>query len=353
MSKQNSRTPENFGEFALIEEIFQSGNEAMLLQLPKHDQVRIKNAVLLGIGDDGALLQTDPEEALAITTDMLVSGRHFFLNANPNDLGHKALAVNLSDLAAMGAKPLGFTLAISLPEANRAWLAGFAQGLFSLAQQFACPLIGGDTTAGPLTISITAFGSVSKKHALLRSSSKVNDDIWVSGTLGDARFALGVLRQEWNDQNHELGNAEKLHRPSPRVELGIALRGIANACCDISDGLLGDLSHILQPSQVGAEIKIDSLPCSSLLQTQGLALRRQCTAAGGDDYELCFTAAADQGEKIKKISQALNLPITRVGKVIADKNAQLILLDASNKPLAANETTKLLKSFDHFKREAN
>ena len=332
------------GEFDLIWRFFKAGSESMA-------QTQI-NQVLLGIGDDCALLQPDPAQSLAVTSDMLVEGRHFFAGANPEWLGHKALAVNLSDLAAMGAKPLGFTLALALPNANADWLAQFSQGLFRLAQQWQCPLIGGDTTQGPLTICITALGHVPANAAIKRSGAKVGDDIWVSGTLGDARLALGALRSEWLlDPSSLEAVLPRMHQPEPRIALGMQLRGIASSALDVSDGLLGDLGHILKASQVNAEVLIDQLPISRTLAQQTQDLRRQCAANGGDDYELCFTAPASKRMEVESLSTAL-LPLTRIGSINSASNGTeptLILRDASGNLLTAIESKRLTQSFDHFK----
>jgi thiamine-monophosphate kinase len=332
------------GEFDLIWRFFKAGSESMAQS--QTDQV------LLGIGDDCALLQPDPAQSLAVTSDMLVEGRHFFANANPEWLGHKALAVNLSDLAAMGAKPLGFTLALALPNANADWLAQFSQGLFRLAQQWQCPLIGGDTTQGPLTICITALGHVPNGAAIKRSGANVGDDIWVSGTLGDARLALGALRNEWLLDPSSLENVlPRMHQPEPRIALGLQLRGIASSALDVSDGLLGDLRHILTASQVNAEVLIDQLPISRTLAEQTQDLRRQCAANGGDDYELCFTAPASKRMEVESLSTAL-LPLTRIGSISSASNGAeptLILRDANGNPLTTADSMRLMQSFDHFK----
>ena len=332
------------GEFDLIWRFFKAGSESMA-------QTQI-NQVLLGIGDDCALLQPDAAQSLAVTSDMLVEGRHFFANANPEWLGHKALAVNLSDLAAMGAKPVGFTLALALPDANATWLAQFSQGLFRLAQQWQCPLIGGDTTQGPLTICITAFGHVPFGAAIKRSGAKVGDDIWVSGTLGDARLALGALRSEWLLDPSSLENVlPRMHQPEPRIALGLQLRGIASSALDVSDGLLGDLRHILTASQVNAEVLIDQLPISRTLAEQEVSLRRQCAANGGDDYELCFTAPASKRMEVESLSTA-PLPLTRIGSISSASNGTeptLILRDANGNLLTTAESMRLMQSFDHFK----
>jgi thiamine-monophosphate kinase len=321
------------GEFDLIWRFFKAGSEFMAQN--QTDQV------LLGIGDDCALLQPDAAQSLAVTSDMLVEGRHFFAGANPEWLGHKALAVNLSDLAAMGAKPAGFTLALALPRADSDWLAQFSQGLFRLAQQWQCPLIGGDTTQGPLTICITALGHVPAAAAIKRSGAKVGDDIWVSGTLGDARLALGALRSEWPLDHSSLETIlHRMHQPEPRIALGIQLRGIASSALDVSDGLLGDLSHILKASQVNAEVLIDQLPTSSTLAKQTERLRRQCAANGGDDYELCFTAPKNKRVEIESLGTVL-LPLSRIGSITSDTNGAkptLILRDANGNLLSAADS---------------
>jgi thiamine-monophosphate kinase len=296
----------------------------------------------LGVGDDCALLTTSPGTQLAISTDMLVEGRHFFPNADPKALGHKCLAVNLSDLAAMGAKPLAFTLAFSLPEARAEWLAAFAEGLFTLADQHDCELIGGDTTKGPLNICITVFGEVSNKDALRRDAAVAGDDIWVSDTLGDARLALAALLNEVLLGNIELESAAaRLHMPTPRVALGLALRGIAHAALDISDGLIGDLGHILDRSKVGATLNVDALPAGPVLAQQSQALRRHFTLAGGDDYELCFTAAPAQRDAVLAAATAAGVPVTRVGTI--DALPGIRLQDVHGAPLDLK-----LNSFDHF-----
>jgi thiamine-monophosphate kinase len=332
------------GEFDLIWRFFKAGSESMAQT--QTDQV------LLGIGDDCALLGPDAAQSLAVTSDMLVEGRHFFSNANPEWLGHKALAVNLSDLAAMGAKPVGFTLALALPNANADWLAQFSQGLFRLAQQWQCPLIGGDTTQGPLTICITALGHVPFGAAIKRSGANVGDDIWVSGTLGDARLALGALRSEWPlNQSSLEAVLPRMHEPQPRIALGMQLRGIASSALDVSDGLLGDLRHILKASQVNAEVMIDQLPTSLTLVEQTEDLRRQCAANGGDDYELCFTAPKNKRTEIESLSTTL-LPLTRIGSISSASNGTeplLILRDTNGNQLTAADSVRLMQSFDHFK----
>lgn len=309
------------------------------------------DALTLGIGDDCALIKPLVGEEIAITSDMLVEGRHFFANANPEQLGWKALAVNLSDLAAMGAKPMGFTLSIALPEVNSSWLESFSKGLFSIAQHYSCPLIGGDTTAGPLTISITAFGSIPIGKAIRRSGAKVDDDIWVSGELGDARLTLAALRHEINLSKDDLNSIEhRMHQPTPRIELGGALKGLANAALDVSDGLLGDLKHILNQSQVDAEIELSALPKSATLQKQTIEIQNQFAACGGDDYEICFTASKAQRDAIDQLSKSLKLPLTRIGQITPKKNStpKIKVINELGKLLSDEDAASLLKSFDHF-----
>jgi thiamine-monophosphate kinase len=331
------------GEFDLIQRFFKTGADAM--------QSNKGGVIALGIGDDCALLNPVAGQEIAITSDMLVEGRHFFANTDPEQLGRKALAVNLSDLAAMGAKPIGFTLAIALPTADTAWLEAFSKGMFALANEYSCPLIGGDTTAGPLTISITAFGSTPSGKAIRRSGAKAGDDIWISGTVGDARLALAALRHEINLSDDELKQIEqRMHNPTPRVDLGIKLHGIASAALDVSDGLLGDLQHILNQSQVGAEIFLDSLPKSASLKKQSAVIQNQFAASGGDDYEICFTAPIGKRDAIAEISKVLNLPITRIGSITAKEktNQNMRLLNQNGELLNDAQTAALLKSFDHF-----
>ena len=333
------------GEFDLINRFFKTEFEP-IKKMGGH-------RVILGIGDDCALLQNSPNEELAITCDMLVEGRHFFAGANPEWFGHKALAVNLSDLAAMGAKPIGFTLAIALPNADPLWLEAFSKGLFALAKKFSCPLIGGDTTSGPLNICITAFGSVPPQEAIRRSGALVHDDIWVSGTVGDARLALGALRQEWQLDEHDLVKVlPKLHRPQPQVELGTHLRSIAHAALDVSDGLLGDLRHILTASQMDASVFLNRLPLSLTLQKQSELIRTQCAATGGDDYEICFTAPIDKRHEIAALSKMLSISLTNIGSITNaschSPMPHIALIDGSGRELGKEATAELLKSFDHF-----
>jgi len=297
-------------EFSLIERFFARRARAHArADTPAHHAI-------LGIGDDCALLALRADEALAVSTDMLVEGRHFLPDVDPRALGHKALAVNLSDLAAMGAAPLGFTLALALPDANEAWLDAFSDGLFALAERYDCELIGGDTTAGPRNLCITVFGSTPPALALRRDRAQAGDDVWVSGTLGDARAGLGVLRGEWRCAAQDAAAfRHALEWPQPRIASGLALRGIAHAAIDISDGLAGDLLHILERSHMNARIDVDALPRSAALARLPLQIQRQCTLAGGDDYELCFTAAPAQRDAIEASAGQTGVPVTRIGTI--------------------------------------
>ena len=301
-----------------------------------------KNRAMLGIGDDCALLAQQSGMQLAISSDMLVEGRHFFTGADPFKLGHKSLAVNLSDLAAMGAEPVAFTLALSLPSVDEAWLAEFSRGLFALADAHDCELVGGDTTKGPLNICITVFGRIPVGEALRRDAALPGDDIWISGSLGDARLALAVLYGEQQLDADALAEAAiRLHTPQPRVALGLALRGIAHAALDVSDGLIGDLGHILKRSRVGATLSVDALPAGPMLQRQPPELRRRFTLAGGDDYELCFTAPASRRDDVLGAALAAGTTVTRIGTIDAETGTRLC--DAEGRPISLQ-----LSSFDHF-----
>ncbi|MDN8614749.1 thiamine-phosphate kinase [Variovorax ginsengisoli] len=299
----------------------------------------------LGVGDDCALLAPAAGMQLAVSTDMLVEGRHFLSTVDPARLGHKALAVNLSDLAACGARPLAFTLALSLPAVDAAWLEGFSRGLFALADAHGCELVGGDTTRGPLNLCITVFGEVPAGAALLRSGARAGDDVWVSGTLGDARLALEVFRGTLAlpADSFELARG-RMEQPTPRVALGMALRGIATAAVDISDGLVGDLGHILKASGVGARLDADA--AAKLLATGDstgldIDLRRLCALAGGDDYELAFTAPPAARAAVEQAGRASATPVTRIGAIEAE--AGLRLVDAQGAAV-----TQRFASFDHF-----
>ncbi len=310
---------------------------------------------VLGVGDDCALLQTHANTRLAVSTDMLVLGRHFFADVCPFKLGHKALAVNLSDLAACGARPLAFTLALSMPAADEAWLEQFSRGLLALADAHGCELIGGDTTCGPLTICITIFGEIpvlaGRSLALLRSGAVDGDDLYVSGQLGDARLALDALRGQVTLPAGVLEKARaRLEMPTPRVALGLALRGIASAAIDISDGLLGDLGHILSSSNVGATVYVDV--ATSLIAARAEAMElsdgqwRALALSGGDDYELLFTAAPSRGQAVSDAAQASHTPVTRIGHIHAQAGLQLIDRNGVPQP-------HVYQSFDHFASDAS
>ncbi|MFL6660704.1 MAG: thiamine-phosphate kinase [Rhizobacter sp.] len=302
----------------------------------------VRRAVL-GVGDDCALLAPAPGMQLATSSDMLVEGRHFLSTVAPRHLGHKALAVNLSDLAACGAKPLAFTLALAMPRADEAFLEGFSSGLYALADACGCELVGGDTTQGPLNICITVFGEVPPGEALLRSGARAGDDLYVSGTVGDARLALEAFRGTVKLDGDGFERVRlAMELPQPRIALGLALRGVATSAIDVSDGLLGDLGHILRRSGVGATVEVDQVPCSDTLAGQPLALRRLCTLAGGDDYELVFTAPPARADAVRGAARAAGVAATRIGRIEAA--AGLRLVDAQGR-----EVAETFGSFDHFR----
>lgn len=299
----------------------------------------------LGIGDDCALLRTTPGHQLAMSTDMLVEGRHFLSTVAPHHLGHKALAVNLSDLAACGARPKAFLLSLAMPRADEAWLAGFSAGLFALADLHDCELIGGDTTHGPLNIAITVLGEVPQGKALLRSGARAGDDLYVSGTLGDARLALEAFRGHVSLPEAVFAQARsRMETPTPRVQLGMALRGVASAAADISDGLLGDLGHILKASGVGASIELAATETLMACRSQWSCpteLTHTCILSGGDDYELVFTAPPHCREQVQHASVSAQTPVTRIGHICAGTGVQV--LNRGGQAL-----TRHFTSFDHF-----
>ena len=310
--------------------------------LIQHYFTRATNHTQLSIGDDAALITVNPGMALVISTDMLVSGTHFFSDCDPEKLGWKSLAVNVSDMAAMGAEPRWATLAIALLNSDDDWLSAFSRGLFACANHYNIDLIGGDTTRGPLNITVQIMGEVPTGSALKRSGAKINDDIWVSGTLGDAALCLAGLRFQLDLKADELSEIENaLHMPYPRISLGLALRGVATSCIDISDGLLSDLGHLLKASQVGGEIALNQIPLSKTVADYfNLELVKNLVLAGGDDYELCFTAPQIKRATIEKIGLNLRLPLTRIGHISAHKNLNVYdngqIIDFVN------------KGYDHF-----
>ncbi len=315
------------GEFELIDRFF----------------TRPVRRAVLGVGDDCALLAPGTGLQLAVSSDMLVEGRHFLSTVAPERLGHKALAVNLSDLAACGAEPLAFSLALALPRVDIDFLEGFSRGLFALADEYGCELVGGDTTRGPLTICITVFGEVPAGQALLRSGARPGDDLYASGTLGDARLALEVFRGTLALDAAAFESVRTaMERPQPRVALGIALRGVATSAIDVSDGLLGDLGHILDRSGVGATIDVDAVPRSATLAAQPAALQRECTLAGGDDYELVFSAPQGAARAVISAAAAAGVRVTRIGRAEADPGLRLV-------DTAGSSVTNVFGSFDHFR----
>lgn len=301
----------------------------------------------LGIGDDAALITSTTGAELALSTDTLVSGRHFFADADPYKLGYKSLAVNLSDMAAMGAKPRWALLALTLPEAlanpDTSWLAEFSKGFFALADQYQVGLIGGDTTAGPLNIGVQIIGEVPAGQALRRSGAQPGDDIWVSGTLGDAALALKHELQQIVLAPEEIAQCmPTLLTPTARVKLGQRLIGLAHSAIDISDGLMADLGHILAASEKAASINITDIPCSAVLKKYWRQkFAADCLLAGGDDYELCFTAAETKRHEITALSQELAIPLTRIGQI--HLGAGLIVKDAQGHAITTEIT-----GYDHF-----
>lgn len=317
------------GEFELIDRFFK--------RKARHAQV--------GIGDDCAIWMPSPGHQLALSADMLVEGRHFLSTVNPRHLGHKALAVNLSDLAACGATPRVFLLCLSLPRVDELWLSGFSHGLFDLADAHMCELVGGDTTQGPLNIAITVIGEVPNGQAILRSGTRPGDDVYVSGHLGDARLALEAFRGDISlpEDTFTLARS-RMETPTPRLALGMALRGLASAMVDISDGLLGDLNHVLKSSGVGALIDLPSVEALMLTASTWDCPReylRRCVLSGGDDYELLFTAPPAHRDQIQAAALAVKTPVTRIGLATADP-ALLVLTEDGT---ALNN---VYPSFDHF-----
>jgi thiamine-monophosphate kinase len=300
---------------------------------------------LLGVGDDCALIAPEAGAVFAVSTDMLVEGKHFSAGADPAKLGHKALAVNLSDLAAMGAAPRYATLALALPEADEAWLAQFAQGFFRLADAFGVELIGGDTTRGPRNISVTVMGTVPLQLALRRDGAKVGDEMWLSGCSGDAALALAHL-----DGRTPLGDAAlahclaRLHTPVPCVALGLALRGVATSAIDVSDGLVADVGHLGERSGVAVELRYAELPRSRALGAcADERLTQECLLAGGDDYELAFTVSPDGHKHVVSIAAELGLTLTHIGSVTSGEPGLVSVYDASGKVMQVAR-----RGFDHF-----
>jgi thiamine-monophosphate kinase len=280
--------------------------------------------VRLGIGDDAAVLMVPAGQALAVSTDTLVSGIHFPKNTAPFDVGWKSLAVNLSDLAAMGAMPAWATLALTLPQADRDWVAAFADGFAALAREHDVALVGGDTTQGPLSITVTVHGFVPESLALRRDGAQVGDAVFVTGTLGDAAAGLRCLQSPSSDEGGEGVLIARLNRPTPRVAQGLALRGVAHACIDVSDGLVADLGHICKASGVGAEIDLALLPASpALRELFDDHARAPLQLAGGDDYELCFTAPASLADALLGDLARSGCTATRIGRIVAEPGVRV------------------------------
>jgi thiamine-monophosphate kinase len=314
-------------EFALIDRYFK----------------RPTRNTVLGVGDDGAIVRPSPGCELVISTDMLVSGTHFLPSTDPEDLGWKTLAVNVSDMAAMGAQPKWALLAAALPAATESWINRFATGFFACADAFGIDVIGGDTTRGPRNFCVTIFGEVPEGAALLRSGAKPDDEIWVSGAPG--RAALGLAHLQGRIVLAEPALADclaALHRPQPRVALGLALRGIASAAIDISDGLLADLGHILEASGAAATLRV-AVPPAPTFDAADESLWRDCYFAGGDDYELAFTAPAQRHAEIAALEQSLELPLACIGKVEAGLPGKVSACDAAGHPIEPHR-----QGYDHF-----
>lgn len=306
---------------------------------------------LLGVGDDAALIRVRRGHVLAISADMLVEGTHFFAGADPEALGHKTLAVNLSDLAAMGATPRWATLALALPKADARWLAAFSRGFVRLARTHGVDLIGGDTTRGPLNLCVQIMGEVPAHKALQRDGARAGDEVWVSGTLGDAALAVAARGKKLRLTPLQLAAASRrLDLPTPRVMLGLALRGIAHSAIDISDGLLSDLGHICERSHVAAAIELDALPRSRLMRAVAAhimmpGVAQDALLSGGDDYELCFTASPRQHTAVMRVAARARVPVTRIGRIVKAPAGAVgvAVMDRDGLPLRVTQ-----RGFDHF-----
>lgn len=311
--------------------------------------------IRLGVADDCAIFTSGHHRHIATSKDLLIEGVHFFSDVSPMALGHKALAVNLSDLAAMGASPIACLLGIALPRVDDLWLAEFTKGFYRLAEQFNCPLIGGDTTRHPqgVVISVTVFGEVTPPY-MMRSQAQPGDTIWVSGELGAAHIALQFMLKEKGNkglsasEQHVLAQIRKaLEYPTPRVALGQALQGVANAAIDISDGLLQDLGHILSQSKVSAVVQESKLPISPLLKELPVEDIAEAVYRGGDVYELCFTAPPSKTEAICRLSKNLRIPLTAIGTILpCGEKASLNVIDTHGKRVDIT-----LQGFDHFSND--
>ena len=318
------------------------GSEFDIIRRYFSQQQSLRADVNLGIGDDAALLQPPADQLLVVTTDTLVSGVHFPEHTDAESIGYKVLAVSLSDLAAMGAEPAWMTLAITLPQPDENWLTDFARGLFSLAQEHNIQLVGGDTTRGPLTITIQAMGFVSQQQALLRSGAKVGDSIYVTGTLGDAGVGLKLITKELSAEKavtHEL--VGRLNRPTPRVAAGLVLRELASAVIDVSDGLSADLGHILEASHVGADVMIEDIPQSKAFSSLKLENAWQLVVTAGDDYELCFTVPAEREQSVQQQLDTTGIQWTRIGVITSQSGLRW-------HDKEGNELSLTNSGYDHF-----
>ncbi|MDP2793201.1 MAG: thiamine-phosphate kinase [Sulfurisoma sp.] len=308
-------------EFALIDRYFK----------------RPTRHTVLGVGDDGALIRPTPGMELVVSTDMLVAGTHFLPDADAEDLGWKTLAVNVSDLAAMGALPRWALLAAALPAATESWIEKFARGFFACADAFGIDVIGGDTTKGPRNFCVTIFGEVPEGKALLRSGARPGDEIWVSGRPGRAALGLAHLQGRTVLAEPQLSDClAALNRPQPRIALGLALRGVASAAIDVSDGLLADLGHILDASGMAAKLRIAVSPTPTF--------EEQCLLSGGDDYELAFTAPAARHAEIAALADTLQLALTHIGSVATGEPGAIDLRDAEGRPIGIEQ-----RGYDHFR----
>jgi thiamine-monophosphate kinase len=319
-------------------------NEFDLIQRFFNLPTNHRKDVILGIGDDAAILQVPFDQQLVVSTDTLVSGRHFPVDTSPADIGYKALAVNLSDLAAMGAEPAWILLALTLPNTNEIWLKKFTDGFFSLMQRFQLQLVGGDMTQGPLTITVQALGFVPREKALCRIGACPGDRIYVTGTLGDAGLALETINKKdcfGLTSSQILSVMQRLNRPEPRVEIGLALRTIASSAIDVSDGLAADLGHILSANQVGAILQLEKLPLSDTLQALPSEKAWQWALSSGDDYELCFTVPELHERSLQQHLTILNTPYTCIGTIT--KESGLILLGKNGSIFSIDRT-----GFQHF-----
>lgn len=319
-----------------------SQSEFSLIETYFTDLTAKRDDVHLGIGDDCALLQCPESHVVAVSIDTLVAGVHFFKDVDPESLGHKSLAVGLSDLAAMGAEPAWFTLALTLPDVEDKWLKGFSHGLAKLAKQYDIQLVGGDTTKGPLTISIQVHGFVELEHALRRDGAQVGDLVYVTGSLGDAGAALQLKLETWNDERLSAADKQclfqRLEKPTARVQLGSNLQKFASAAIDISDGLSSDLGHILKKSSVGVSIDLTKLPLSSVLQKIDSKQAQNFALNSGDDYELCFTIPAD---KQAAFESTVTGTYTQIGTIEAETGLRIINADGQQQKVTGS-------GYDHF-----